>query len=212
LFGVVRCALGSIQSSGTTFKDFKGTEKTFGDYAGFKASRNLPSNFPKTAAVVNGLTTQQSISAIKSLNNDFQVYNTTALPGQNYQLSFGRVKDFEKTANRFGAIFSISYRNSQITNPEVDKELFNQFKYVDQTYKFSTSLGVLANFAYFFGKSKITLKNVFNRIQDDQYVYRSGSNLNTSTFNKFFAFDLIQKTLLKSTLMGSINWVNLKPN
>jgi TonB-dependent receptor len=194
--------VGYSYNSQSTFKDFKGTEKTFGDYAGFKASRNLPSNFPKTAAVVNGLTTQQSISAIKSLNNDFQVYNTTALPGQNYQLSFGRVKDFEKTANRFGAIFSLSYRNSQITNPEVQKELFNQFKYVDQTYKFSTSLGVLANFAYFFGKSKITLKNVLNRIQDDQYVYRSGSNLNTSTFNKFFAFDLIQKTLLKSTLDG----------
>jgi TonB-dependent receptor len=194
--------VGYSYNTQSTFKDFKGTEKTAADYLGFNNSRNLPVNFPSTNSIYNGLTTGQNIAAIRSLNNDYTIYNTTAFLGQNYQFTVGRVKDYEKTGNRLGAIISLSYRNAQTANPEVSRELFNQFKFTDQTYKFSTTVGGLANFSYLFGNNKITLKNIYNRIQDDQYLNRAGLNYNSSNATKFFAFDLIQKSLLKSTLEG----------
>jgi TonB-dependent receptor len=194
---------GFSYNSQSTFKDFESNEKSLVDYLGFNTSFNIPSTFPSTSKVINKqLTTAQQIAAINSLSNNFDVYKTTALPGQNYQFSIGRVKDFEKSGNRFGAILSLTYRNSQITNPDINKELFDQFNYTDRTYKFSTNVGGLMNLSYVYGNSKITFKNIFNRIQDDQYLNRRGINNNTSTLNKFYAFDFMQKTLLKSTLDG----------
>ena len=194
--------LGAGYNSQSTFKDFRGTQKGMSDYLGFNNSTELATNFPGTNRITAGLTGAQNIAAINSLAKDWVVYRNKALLGQNYQLNLGRVKYFKKEGNKFGTTLSATYRNSQTTNPELTRELFTQYKYTDQTYKFSTNMGALANFAYFFGNSKITFKNIYNRIQDDQYLNRTGSNFNTSSSNKFYAFDLIQKSLLKSTLDG----------
>jgi outer membrane receptor protein involved in Fe transport len=64
-------------------------------------------------------------------------------------------------------------------------------------------VGALANFAYTWGKNKITLKNTYNRIYDDQYLSREGVNENISSEVRFTAFDLIQKAVFKSTLEGT---------
>jgi TonB-dependent receptor len=194
--------LGAGYNSQSTFKDFRGTQKGMADYLGFNNSTELPTNFPSTNRINAGLTSDQNIAAINSLAKDWVVYKNKALVGQNYQATFGRVKYFKKEGSKFGSTLSLSYRNSQITNPELTRELNTQYLYTDQTYKFSTNLGALANFAYFYGNSKITFKNIYNRIQDDQYLNRTGSNFNTSSSNKFYAFDLTQKSLLKSTLDG----------
>jgi TonB-dependent receptor len=198
----VSFGVGTSYNSQTTFKDFKGTQKGLTDYLGYNVSTDLASNFPSTNKVVGGLTSAQNIASIRSLSNEWTVYKSTAPLGKNYQFSFGKVKAFEKPGKKIGAIFSLSYRNGQNTNPEVSRELVSQYKYTDETYKFSTNLGGLANFAYLFGNNKITFKNIYNRIQDNMYTYREGTNIITSTDNKFYAFDMIQKALLKSTLDG----------
>ena len=195
--------VGYSYNSQSTFKDFKGNEKTAADYLGFNTTRNLPLNFPSTSSIYNKtLSSTQEIAAIRSLNNDYAVVNSTAFLGQNYQFTVGRVKDYEKSGNRLGAIISLSYRNAQNVNPEISRNLAGEFDFKDQTYKFSTTVGGLANFSYLFGNNKITLKNIYNRIQDDQYLSRSGLNFGQANATKFFAFDLIQKTLLKSSLEG----------
>ncbi len=196
--------VGYSYNSQSTFKDFKGNEKTAADYLGFNNTRNLPANFPSRTSISNIPNGQniQNIAAIRSLNNDYAVFNSTAFLGQNYQFTVGRVKDYEKSGNRLGAIISLSYRNAQNVNPEISRNLAGEFDYKDQTYKFSTTVGGLANFSYLFGNNKITLKNIYNRIQDDQYLSRSGLNFGQSNATKFFAFDFIQKTLLKSSLEG----------
>lgn len=196
-------SLGYAYNSQTTFKNFRSGYRNVSDYFAFdNGSRKLPANFPSTNQIVSSsLTQQQNIAALNSFNPDYNIYHNNALPGQNYQLSLGRVKNIGTNGNRFGAIVAITYRNSQQTNPEVIRDFYT-FNYTDAQYKFSTNIGALVNFAYTYGKNKITFKNIYNRIFDDQFLYRQGENTAISSDVQFYAFDLIQKALLKSTVEG----------
>jgi TonB-dependent receptor len=196
-------SLGYIYNSQTTFKDFRSGYRNTSDYFAFdNGSRKLPGNFPSTNQVVSSsLTPQQNIAALNSFNPDYNIYHNNAIPGQNYQLSIGRVKNIGTNGDKFGAIIALTYRNAQQTNPEVIRDFYT-FNYSDAQYKFSTNIGALANFAYTFGKNKITFKNIYNRIFDDQFLYRTGENTAISSDVQFYAFDLIQKALLKSTVEG----------
>ncbi|MEO6522410.1 MAG: TonB-dependent receptor [Mucilaginibacter sp.] len=195
--------IGLGYNTNTTFQDFKSGYRNLSDYFGFDdGSRALPSNFPSLTKIQSGtLTREQGTAALSTLNPNFNVYNFTAIPNQNYQVSLGRVKEIGKNGNRLGAIFAITYRNSQqtITNGIVD---FNAYQYNDSKYRFSTSIGGLANFAYNYGKNRITFKNIYNRTFDDQYLYRTGLNESTGNLNQFTAFDLSEKGLYKGTLQG----------
>ncbi len=195
-------SLGYGYNTQSTFKNFKSGYRNATDYFGFdNGSRGLASNFPTTKSVINGLTAKRNIASIKSMNQDWEVSNGNALPNQNYQFSFGRVKTYEKSNNRLGTIFSLTYRNTQQKNADITRQ-YHVYDYTDDQYKFSTNVGALANFAYTFGNNKITLKNIYNRIFDDQYTSRTGSNLVSGSDNRFYAFDLTTKSLLKTTLDG----------
>jgi TonB-dependent receptor len=194
-------SIGSGYNTQSTFKDFLGTGKNTLNYLGFDdGSKQLASNFPTRKKIASGLTPVRNISSLISSPNDFTINNTSAKPTQNYQLSLGRVKTFENN-NRFGALFSVTYRNSQQINEDV-KRNFYVYDYNDNQYRFSTNLGALANVAYSFGKNKISFKNIYNRTYDDNYTERTGINEGSTTINKFYAYDILQKSLLKSTLEG----------
>jgi len=208
--------VGAGYNTASTFKDFRSGVRTATDYFGFdNGDKALPANFPSRNRIIGGtLTPAQGISAMNSLSTDWKTYNNTALPSQNYQFTIGRVKDFKESSNRLGALFSLTYRNSQNISTDVIRDYVN-FDYHDNVYKFSTNLGGLANFAYTYGKSKITFKNIYNRTYDDQYLTRDGYNSDRNRDIKFYAFDLMQKSLFKSTLEGThpfgennskINW------
>lgn len=189
----------------STFKDFYSGQRNTADYFTFDGSnRKLPASFPSTKRIVadGGLSNAQNNAALKSLSQDWNIYNNAALPTQNYQFTIGRVKDFQNNGKKLGAIVSLSYRNAQTTTLNADRDFYT-YDYRDNTYKFSSSIGALANFAYTYGKSKITFKNIYNRIFDDVYTYRTGINESTTSDNKFYAFDLIEKSLLKSTVEGN---------
>jgi TonB-dependent receptor len=211
----VSFGVGAGYNTASTFKDFKSGVRNATDYFGFdNGDKGLPSTFPSTNRIeIVGLSPEQGIAAMRRLSPDWKVYNNTALPTQNYQFTLGRVKDF-KNNNRFGALVSLTYRNSQNIGSDVIRDYLN-FDYLDNIYKFSTNIGGLANFAYTYGKSKITFKNIYNRTYDDQYLSRTGYNKDRGRDIKFFAFDLMQKALFKSTIEGThplgennskINW------
>jgi TonB-dependent receptor len=203
--------IGYGYNTNTTFKNFQSGYRNFTDYLGFdNGSRSLPSNFP-TSAVISSLNPNipaQSIPALKAFNPNFSVYNTKAFLNQNYQLSLGRVKDIGKDGSRIGAIFALTYRNTLQHDPNVTTDFYD-YTYNADRYKFSTSIGAVANFAYSYGKSKITLKNLYNRAFDDQYFARSGVDKGTGSLdNRFTAFDLTQKSLFKTTLQGEHGLAN----
>ncbi|MFA6946609.1 MAG: TonB-dependent receptor, partial [Pedobacter sp.] len=194
--------LGYSYNSQSTFKNFQSGHRNLSDYFGFdNGLRSLPNNFPSTRKVVNNLVgPNKNIASIRALPQDFGISQGNAFLNQNYQFTMGRVKDFEKNNSRLGAILSLTYRNSQNSNLEVTRQ-YHVFDYSDDQYKFSTNVGALANFAYNFKSSRITLKNLYNRSLDDQYTYRTGNNKTTGDV-RFYAFDLMQKSLFKTALEG----------
>lgn len=210
----ITVGFGEGYNTASTFKDFKSGARNATDYFGFdNGNKKLPANFPSTNKIVNVLSPEANIKALRSLPQDWNIYNMSALPTQNYQFTIGRVKDLKNNA-KIGAIVSLTYRNSQSIYSDVVRDYYD-YNYHDDVYKFSTNIGALANFAYTFGKNKITFKNIYNRIYDDQFLSRTGSNQATQSDVKFFAFDLLQKSLFKSTVEGNhqigernakINW------
>lgn len=200
-------SLGYGYNSQSTFKDFYYGDRNVGDYFTFgNKGRKLPSNFPSSNAIIGKqLSAQQNIAAINSLNNKYTIQNRSALPSQSYQLTVGKVNEIGKEKNRFGTTLSLSYRTSENITPNISRKFF-AYDYSDQSYKFNSSIGALANFAYTYRKSKITFKNIYNRILDDQFLTRTGSNSqSTSSDNRFYAFDMVQKSIYKSTLAGLHN-------
>lgn len=200
----VSVSIGTGYNTKSTFKDFQGGYRSTSDYFGFDdGSRKLVSNFPTTESIVNNrLTKNQEIQSARSLNNDFNIYNSKALPTQNYQVTVGNIQEIGKNKNRFGTTLSLTYRNQQNITPNYIQR-YDNYDYMSELNKFSTNVGALANFAYSFGKNKITFKNLYNRILDDQFTYRTGPNSSTSSNdNRFYAYDMLEKGLFKSTLEG----------
>jgi len=200
----INFSIGYIYNTQSTFKNFNTGYRSVSDYFGFDdGSRKLVSNFPTTNQIVNNqLGFKQNIQSINSLNNDFNIYRSKAFPGQNYQFTLGNVQEIGKNKNRLGTTISLTYRNTQTIIPDLVQR-FDNYDYHNEQSKFSTNVGALANFAYSFGKSKITFKNLYNRIFDDQFTYRTGSNTSSSSFdNYFYAYDLLEKSLFKSTIEG----------
>jgi outer membrane receptor protein involved in Fe transport len=198
-------------NTNTTFKNFQSGYRNMTDYFAFdNGSHALPNNFPSTATI-NKYTNAQQVAqtrALLALNPNFNVYNANAFLNQNYQISWGHVKDVGKNGARFGAIVALTYRNSFQTIPDVGID-YHVFHYTDNRYKFSTSVGALANFAYTYGKNKITFKNIYNRIFDDQFLMRTGKNdQSAGDNNRFTAFDLVQKALYKGTIQGDHGFEN----
>lgn len=192
--------VGYSYNSQSTFKDFNSTRKNGLNYLGFEdGAKQLAENFPNAAQVAGGLTKSKNLASLKSLPNQYAIKNTSALPSQNYQLSLGRVKQFENN-NRFGALLSLTYRNSQQIYQDVERN-FYVYDFNDVQNRFSTNLGALANFAYSFGKNKISLKNIYNRNYDDNYTSRTGIK-DGNSLNQFYAYDVLQKSLYKTTLEG----------
>ena len=188
-------------NTASTFKDFLGTKKNSLNYLGFDdGSSQLAKNFYSRDQVSGGLTARENRLALKSFPNNYAIQNNTALPSQTYQFALGRVREF-KNNQRFGALFSVNYRNSQQILSNVKRDWW-EYDYNDNQYKFSSNLGALANFAYSFGKSKITWKNLYNRSYDNNYLARTGTNGSSSNENQFFAYDILQKSLFKTTLTG----------
>ena len=197
-------SIGAGYNTASTFKDFKSGTRNGTDYLGFdNGDKQLPSGFPSTTVLGNGLSSDQNKSALLKFlpQRNFSIYTNKALPTQNYQFTLGKVKDFE-SGNRLGAIFALTYRNSQTIQSDVLRHDYNN-DYIDNVYKFSTNIGALFNLGYTFGKSKITFKNIYNRIYDDQHLQRTGTNESSTADVRYFAFDLLQKALLKSTLEGN---------
>ncbi|WP_233496603.1 TonB-dependent receptor [Mucilaginibacter hurinus] len=188
----------------STFKNFQSGYRNTSDYFGFDGgARKLLPGFPTTEQIVGKqLTPTQNIQSINSLNNNFNVYHKNAFLGQSYQFALGRVSEIGENKNRFGTTIALTYRNSELTTPDIIRD-YDFYNFRDNQYRFSTNVGALANFGYSFGNSKINFKNLYNRTFDDLFTYRTGTNNNSNAFdNRFYAFDLLQKSLLKSTLEG----------
>ncbi len=210
-------SVGSGYNSQSTFKNFHLGEKAGVENFGFfNSNRNIPKGVPSTAqyALLNN---NQKIDAGKLFRNSFQTNNfNSAMPSQAYQLSLGLRKELKNKAN-IGAIFSLTYRNGETKNESerLDYEGgTTQFDFKDDTYKFSSSVGALANIAYIKGNNKIAFKNIYNISLDNTYTSRYGTQLVDRDSIRGYSYDLVSKSLLNTQLEGEhkLAWKDLKIN
>lgn len=204
----------------STFKEFLGNERGKYDYLSFTDnSRKLPSAFPGSFQEYNPLSAAQKAEFSKQLPNPYAEQTYTAIPSQNHQINYGNRADF-KNGGSLGSIVSLSYRNGQNINPVQRNDYQNDFRdiyydYDDTQYTFNTSVGVLANITYKQGKTKLSFKNLFNNVLDENYVDRNGFNTNIDANLRFNNNDLTKKTIYNTQLEGDhqfgkadqkINW------
>ena len=189
----------------STFNKFISNGRGKYDYLGFgDGNRNLPEGFPITPKRYNNSNLDDRIKSSKLFENKYAEQSSTALPSQNYQVTFGTKKILKNSAV-LGTIASLTYRNSQnispITRYDYDGESA-YFQYDDKQYRFSTNVGALLNLTYIKNNNKISFKNLANKVLDEVYTSRTGYNTNNANNVRFGSNELTQKSLVSSQLLG----------
>lgn len=197
----VSVSVGLGYNTVSTANTFLGGRRYGSNYLGFESShRKLEADFPSSSSIVRGLSLDENKSAIRKMPTDLSVQNSKAIPNQNYQFSLGKVKEL-KGNTRLGGLFSLAYRNSQSISPN-QYRAYHVYDMVDNSYKFSTNIGALANIALSAPAYKLSLKTLYNQSYENTFMNRTGADLARSADVRFYAFDVLQKSLFKSSLSG----------
>ncbi len=198
-------SVGFGYNSQSTFKDFKSGSRGGLDILGFdNGDRQIPNGFASSSRF-NTLSLSQKLAQTKLFSNSFNINNGTSSPVQNYQLTWGAVKEF-KNLSTFGSIISLSYRNSESINNshrldyETDGHAAYDFR--DDIYKYSTNVGLLANFSYKKNRSRFSFRNIINKSFDDVYTFRNGINNDNAVARRSNTIDLTDKALVNSQVDG----------
>jgi hypothetical protein len=201
-------SIGYGYNTQSTFKDTKGMERGKNDWLGFDdGSRELPASFPSSRSKYAVLSQEQQLAITKDFRNNFATENFgAALPSQSYQLTWGNRVRLKKDGS-FGSIISLTYRNAESIQPgmryDYDFTKAAGYRFTDNFYKYNTSLGAIANFTYVKRNNKISFKNIFNRILDNNFTDRAGTNYDNNLDQLVTSQELVMKTLVNSQLEGN---------
>lgn len=195
-------SVGTSYNTQSTFKDFIGpTNKNKALFGSYDKGRDLPSSFPSKSAYTN-MPLDQQIQEARKFSNNWGPQKYTSIPSPILQLSYGDSKVL-KNDSKFGAVLSLSYRYDERlqkgeTNGYVGQSL--NFEYSDNLYNYNTNIGALANFAYSWGTNKLALKNIYNKVVEQQFTSRSGVEIDSYVQNNFNY--LLERSLVSSQLLG----------
>lgn len=196
----------------SVFKDFTSNERNGTDWLGFdNGTRKLPSSFPSTPQAYRALGgsnagVQQQLELSRQFNNDvYKEQQSTALPVQSYNITYGSSTKFAG-GGTFGTVLALQYRNSMLKYNverklhENDGDVLVQLN--DDQNKYSVNVGALANFTYVKGKHKISFKNLFNQLFEDNYYTRTGISNDRIQDIDFRSSILNQRSLYTGQLEG----------
>jgi hypothetical protein len=191
----------------STFKDFTSNPRNSTDWLGFdNGNRSLPSGIPSITGF-RTLTDEQKIEQTKTFKGD--VYNevvTKARPITTLNLTWSNVAKYKNNAT-FGSIISLYHRQSMIIYDDVERGRFEQvrspiFTGTEVQNRYSVNAGVLANFTYIKGKHKISFKNLFNQLYEDNYYNRTLNNTGRLQIVSLRSSFLNQRSLYSGQLEG----------
>jgi TonB-dependent receptor len=211
--------------AGTTFSPFSLNKGTSSDFLamGYQ-SRALPADFP--SHMNNLIGNPAAIQAAgRSLPNSwgYTTWNapldTRANVTWNYRFSKPGTKD--KTGFQFGNITGISYSNTYTAyeSYRLDYNMYNVstgtsdtvFSYDDQIYKNSVRVAFVQNDAFRFGKNgsqRITFKNLFNQMGDNESIFRGGRNIEEANFRQEYSYHYTQRSIYTGQLGGQHSFNN----
>ncbi len=174
------------------------------DWLGFDdGQRRLPGSYPRKYGDYNRLPVADRFAVARDFNDAvFGETRSTAGPIQQYNLTWANAVR-GKNGGAFGSVFGLTYRNSKLIFPTVDRQIFDfdgttLLDYVDAQNKYSTTWGAVANFAYTKGKTKIAFKNLFNQLFEDNYYRRNGLNVDNLQDVQMRSSVLNQRSLYSS--------------
>lgn len=193
-------------NTNSTFKDFYSNPRTNTDWLGWdNGTRKFPSGFPATRQEYGQMPTNGQIEKSQLFQDDvFRQVNATALPVQQYNLSYGSVKTLKNNA-KLGLIAAVTYRNAMLKY-SVDRSMAERegsvFDYTDLQNKYQVNLGALVNLTYSQRNHKVSWKNIYNRFYEDNYYTRSGFNNSRNQDITFYSSVLNQRNFFSSQLEG----------
>ena len=194
-------------NSQSTFKSFTGNQRSSTAWLGFDGGgRSLPNSMPNTVTY-RGLTDNEKIAISKDFDgNAYGERVNTAAPIRTVNLAWSNTKTFKNEA-KLGSIISVYYRNASIIYDEVERGRFEKvrtpiFTGTEIQNRYSTNLGVMANFTYMKGATKISFRNILNQVYEENYLNRNVENIgrlqNVSLRSNF----LNQRLLVSSQIEG----------
>ncbi|OJW30593.1 MAG: hypothetical protein BGO54_21920 [Sphingobacteriales bacterium 46-32] len=194
-------------NSQSTFKDFTSNPRNPTDWLGFdNGNRSLPSGLPSITGY-RSLSDQQKIEQTKSFKGDvYQEQVKTALPITTVNLTWANVAKYKNGAS-FGSIVSIYHRQGMTIYDDVERGRYEQvrtpiFTGTETQNRYSVNAGVLANFTYIKGKHKISFKNLFNQLYEDNYYNRTLDNTGRLQIVSLRSSFLNQRSLYSGQLEG----------
>jgi outer membrane receptor protein involved in Fe transport len=197
-------SLGTAYNMQSTFKDFlkspTGGKELLGVYS---KDRDIPSNFPSRANYLN-LPLADRVALSRQFPNNWGYGGIKSMLGPIFQANYGTSKRF-KNNSQFGTVLSLSYRYDERLRKSDQKAytgdaLGDQFS--DEVFNYNTNIGGLANFAYSWGSNKIALKNIYNRVLENQFTSRTGIDDSQTRFLRTADY-LLQRSLISNQLSGS---------
>jgi len=196
----------------STFKPFISNQRNQYDWLGFDdGTRSLPDSFPATAQLYRvlgkdaaGLNKQ--IELTKLFRGDvYQQHSTNAAPIKTFNITYAQNHQLKNGA-KLGVLVAANYRNSMLVY-NVERSFYEAngttiFNYNDNQNRYQTNLGAVANITWVKGKHKVSLKNLFNQLFEDNYYTRNGYNTSRLNDIQFYSSNLNQRSLYSAQLEG----------
>lgn len=174
-------------NSQTTFKNFyKGYPDGKYDAIGFfDNARLIPGSYygNRGAGFIN-LSNEQKLAITKQFPNTFGYESAyQSQPNISFSYTGGNTKIIRN--NKLGFIYSVNYSTGRrvVDRTRQEYETYNvlDYNYGTINYDMRSSLSALLNLTYSYGKSKISLKNLFNNDFVKTIGLRNGTNTVNST-------------------------------
>ncbi|MFN5931242.1 MAG: carboxypeptidase-like regulatory domain-containing protein, partial [Sphingobacteriales bacterium] len=195
-------------NSQSTFRNFTSNKRNSLDWLGFDdGTRSLPATLPGIADY-RQLTDEAKIEMTKDLfrGDVYAELMKKAAPITTLNLSWANKTSF-KNGGSFGSIISINYRKAEIIYDQVNRGRYEAvrtpiFEGTEMQNRFSVNSGILANFTYVKGGHKISFKNLFNQLYDDNYYSRQLDNTGRLQNVQLRSSFLNQRSLYSGQLEG----------
>jgi len=203
--------------SGTTFQPFAINTPQKKDAFGMGLStRALPDRFPADLSILDPDALE---NAGKMLPNSWTLNDGIAQPDQ--RLSATWSYRLSKPKYQFGNITAVGYSNtnSYWVTRKMDFYTFNPVSgiadtlvdYNDANYVNSVRIAFVQNNALRYGKTgqhRVTFRNLFNRLGDNETVLRTGNNYEDGEERKEYSFHYMQRTIYTGQLGGQNEFCN----
>lgn len=180
-------------NSQTTFKNFyKGYPEGTLDWLGFFGnSRLMPGSYARhRGSQFINLSNETKIAVTKQFSNTFG-YESAYKSQPNFSFSYngGNTKLLGNT-KKLGFIYSLNYSTGRRVAERIRNEYstyeLSDYSYNTTNYDMRSTLSALFNLTYSYGRSKISLKNLFNNDFVKTEGIRNGINTVNTTTSPFY--------------------------